>query len=140
MMVEPKQAKKMVRILLDQNDISVFWFAVNTPLGVGECWEWTGFRIWNGYGRFWKSQRNNVRGKWILAHRVSYELVIGKIPKNMVLDHLCRNRLCVNPYHLEVTTFRDNILRGNGLAAMQAKQTHCKRGHLLEGDNLYKSA
>lgn len=58
------------------------------------------------------------------------------IPDDLQLDHLCRNRLCVNPSHLEPVTCRENVLRGNGRCAANAKKTHCPRGHAYAGANL----
>jgi hypothetical protein len=78
-------------------------------------------------------------GRVQLPHRVFYELANGPIPKGLEADHLCRNTLCVNPDHIELVTHRENILRGNSPSAQQARQTHCKRGHLLEGENVYKA-
>jgi len=91
------------------------------------CWIWTGAKSSNGYGNYWN------RG----AHRVVYELLVGEIPENMQLDHLCRNRDCVNPEHLEPVTARENLLRGIGVAAVNAKKTECKRGHQFTDKNTY---
>lgn len=91
------------------------------------CWEWTGARRPDGYGVL-----NGVR-----AHRLVYEAKVGPIPEGLDLDHLCRVRHCVNPDHLEPVTRRVNTLRGEGPAAVKARQTHCVNGHLLAGDNLY---
>ena len=70
-------------------------------------------------------------------HRQSYMFYKGEIPKGLVLDHLCRNKPCINPEHLEPVTNRENVLRGVGISAVNAKKTHCSRGHELSGDNLY---
>lgn len=79
-----------------------------------------------------------VDGKRKSGHRVAYEDKYGTIPEGMVLDHLCRNRACINPDHLEVVTQRENIMRGVGVAAKNAQKTHCKRGHEFTGNNLYR--
>lgn len=76
------------------------------------------------------------RGKTVRLHRVIYELVNGFIPPRMVIDHLCRNRSCINPNHLELTTQRVNIFRGNAPTSINHSKTHCKYGHLLSGENL----
>jgi hypothetical protein len=104
----------------------LFWLRVNKT---DSCWTWTGKKR-AGYGRL------KVDGRQLSAHRVAYELLIGPIPDGAQLDHLCRNRACVNPGHLEPVTARTNILRGEGLAAKEAAQKRCFRGHLLEGGNL----
>lgn len=90
------------------------------------CWEWTGAKNAGGYGV--------CRGQQ--AHRASYELLVGPIPAGLQLDHLCRNRACVNPDHLEPVTRKVNILRGEGVAAKNARKTHCLNGHELTGHNL----
>ena len=94
------------------------------------CWDWVGGTINGGYGRMW------YNGKQRLAHRAMYEQLHGPIPDDLQCDHLCRNRLCVNPAHMEIVTQRENILRGQGIAAKHARRTHCSSGHPLSGDNL----
>ncbi|WP_414713994.1 HNH endonuclease signature motif containing protein [Scandinavium sp.] len=71
------------------------------------------------------------------AYRVSYELFVGPVPEGLELDHLCRNKLCVNPKHLEAVTSKENTMRGNNQTVAQSRQTHCLRGHELTRDNLY---
>lgn len=74
-------------------------------------------------------------GRMVYAHRAMYELMVGPIPSGHVLDHLCRNRACVNPGHLEPVTHRENILRGNGASARNAVKTHCPEGHEYDARN-----
>ena len=97
------------------------------------CWLWKGSLNYNGYGQF------KLNNKVCKAHRVSYEHWNGKIPNQLVINHICRNRQCVNPQHLEVVTIKDNTLRGVGPSAINAKKTHCPQGHPYLGDNLYIS-
>jgi hypothetical protein len=103
-----------------------FWSKVNKT---DFCWLWTGgcYGKYRKYGSFYvgKGKRS------IPAHRWSYQHLVGEIPEGYVIDHLCRNTLCVNPEHLEAITNRENILRGVSSTAMQARQTECKRGHDL---------
>lgn len=94
------------------------------------CWRWTGTVQNVGYGTM------KIFGGYALAHRLAYELFVGPIPDGLVIDHLCRVRLCVNPAHLEPVTYQENILRGRGLAAQNAAKTHCPQGHSLSGDNV----
>ncbi len=77
------------------------------------CWEWTGNVDSHGYGQ------TLYLGRRIGAHRFAYLLLVGEIPDGLVVDHLCRNRLCVNPDHLEPTTNRENVLKGVGITAQK---------------------
>ena len=103
------------------------------PVRGAGCWEWGGARSKAGYGQI----RSGGRGVLLYAHRVAYELARGPIPPGLVIDHLCRNRGCVNPDHLEVVTNGENLLRGDTFAAENARKTHCPYGHPYQGDNLY---
>lgn len=96
-----------------------FWSKVSRR-GEGECWGWTGSRV-KGYGRF------HYHGRDRMAHRVAFEWSGGVIPDGMVIDHLCRNRGCVNPAHMEVVTVTENTLRGESFSAVNARKTHCAR-------------
>jgi hypothetical protein len=105
-----------------------FWSKVEIS---GDCWFWRGARNWAGYGVFKFGKTNTP------AHRVAYRLIKGQIPKGKTLDHLCRNRGCVNPDHLEPATMRENLLRSEEtLASRNLAKTHCAHGHPLSGGNL----
>lgn len=93
-------------------------------------WIWTGpIRGKQGYGAI------TIKRKSFCAHRVMYETFIGPIPDGLQIDHICRVRNCVNPEHLEPVTCRENILRGEGVCAKNAKKTHCPKGHLYSETN-----
>jgi HNH endonuclease len=96
------------------------------------CWLWTGTRNPKGYGRI----KVNEGRKLIPVHRAAYETFVGPIPDGLTIDHLCKQRNCVNPAHLEAVPFKENVLRGSGPAALNARKTHCNRGHLLIPENL----
>lgn len=107
-----------------------FWSKVDKD-GPGGCWEWTAGKDWDGYGIFHESHRRSRR-----AHRYAYELLVGPIPEGLTTDHLCRNRGCVNPTHLELVTPVENVMRGESDAAKNARKGTCKAGHPLSGPNL----
>jgi hypothetical protein len=96
-----------------------------------DCWIWRGAKS-QGYGSF-----NLKRYKTIAAYRYSYDFFMGKNRAGLQLDHICRNRLCVNPAHLEPVTQKVNIMRGIGFAAINARKTHCKNGHEFTLENIY---
>lgn len=92
-----------------------------------ECIRWTGKFYATGYGRV----------GYKMAHRLVYEKEVGPIPDGLQIDHLCRNRWCVNSEHLEPVTIKENVLRGEGFAAINKRKTHCNSGHEFTVANTY---
>jgi hypothetical protein len=94
------------------------------------CWLWPGYVSRKGYGMLRMTMSDGER-RWFQVHRVAYTACVGPIPEGLTLDHLCRVRRCCNPDHLEPVTFTANTLRGSGPTAVNARKTHCIRGHLF---------
>lgn len=104
-----------------------FWAKVDAS---GVCWEWTASDDGvKGYGRF------EDQGVNYAAHRWAYMNLVGPIPDGMTIDHLCRNKACVNPDHFELVTARVNTLRGGSASARNARKTHCPQNHEYTPDN-----
>lgn len=105
-----------------------FWLRVKKGPG---CWEWGGPPASTGYGQFGHDGRSDK------AHRFAYESAVGPIPAGYEIDHLCRNRICVRPDHLEAVPPRVNNLRSESPAALNARKTHCVHGHPFDELNTY---
>ncbi len=97
-------------------------------LNEANCWLWTGPQV-DGYGVI----RNS--GRQLRVHRVTFEYFIGEIPSELELDHLCRIRSCVNPWHCEAVTSLENWQRGKTPSRLNALKTHCVRGHEFSQEN-----
>lgn len=110
------------------NDITRFWSYV-TPGAKEDCWEWTGGTSLDGYGIL------RINNATAYMPRFAYELLREPIPVGLEPDHLCRSRICVNPWHLEPVTHKENILRGESPMAINARKTHCIRGHEFNEEN-----
>lgn len=127
---------------VDERDVTRFWSKVTKasslrPLPTwdgrklhGRCWRWDGGTRPSSamvhYGRF------KCGGRDLLAHRVSYELLVGEIPDGLTIDHLCRNTLCMNPKHMELVPLAENVRRAR---LFGIPPTYCKHGHQFTDEN-----
>jgi len=105
-----------------------FWSKVQKSSG---CWRWTGFIDKGGYGRIRAAGRDTPI---LYAHRVAYELLIGSVPEGLQLDHLCRNKWCCNPQHLEPVTMAENLRRGDVPVRTRLVGLLCPKGHPRSGN------
>lgn len=95
----------------------------------GECLVWTGCCTANGYGKLKRNKKSGTVHRWV------YLTFVGPVPAGLQLDHLCRNRRCCRPEHLEPVTAKVNNLRGHSVAAKNSRKTHCTRGHVFDESN-----
>jgi len=108
-----------------------FWRRVLLDDG---CWEWQGAHDKDGYGCFSVTAKESWR-----AHRYAYEFLRGPIPDGLVIDHLCKNRGCVNPGHMEPVEPGENVRRGDGPGHLVRRAGVCQRGHVIDENNMAAS-
>ena len=109
-----------------------FWDKVKVDETTG-CWNWTAYKDHSGYGIFRIDSKNTSS-----SHRFAYQVNKGKIPEGLQLDHLCKNRKCCNPEHLEVVTLQENTNRSEiTIAVKNRNKTHCSKGHEYTPENTY---
>lgn len=113
-----------------QGETQLARFMAKVNISESGCWEWIGHLDKKGYAKF----DHDYGGR---AARYAYATLKAPIPQGFTIDHLCRNRKCVNPEHLEAVTNKENVLRGAGLTAQHAKATHCPKGHPYDSVNTY---
>lgn len=104
--------------------------------GEKECWTWTGYVEKGRYGRY-DIKREDGKFEWFYAHRISYMIFNGELIDGLVIDHECKNKACVNPWHLRQVTTRFNVIdNSTSICSINTKKTHCKNGHEFIAENM----
>lgn len=128
-----KRGSRVVRT--PEQEAEAFWSKVNL-LAPGGCWLWEAGKTPEGYGVFCVRKPGATKSGNVLVHRWAWAHLGNELPsEGMHLDHLCRVRHCVNPDHLEPVTCRENLMRGDTLAALNSAKTECKWGHPFDALN-----
>lgn len=130
------EANKINFDLKEPKFIKRFNAKVSITDGIFGCWIWTGAKNKQNYGRITGNPSAGEDGKQFMAHRIAYEMHIGEIPEGLHIDHLCCVTSCVNPHHLEVVTFNENMRRKG---VNMEKITHCHMGHEYTEENTQTS-
>ena len=128
-----KMAGTNGRPMINLDKVNFSTFAARVVRSSSGCWEWQG-TLRNGYGLISENGPAKSKRKQLKAHRYAYEAFRMPIPEGLTIDHLCRNRCCVNPFHLEPVTRGENLRRGPFFGA---NKTHCPRGHEYNEHNTY---
>ena len=127
--------KKFITNIKELDDRTINRFLEKVFIKENDCWIWDSTVNHKGYGRFpYMIRTINYQPQ---AHRVSYIIFKGKIPIGKTIHHKCRNKLCVNPDHLEPRDNISNIMEGNCWSAKNKRKTHCMRGHKFNKENTY---
>jgi hypothetical protein len=116
-------------VISEKTRMNKIWSNVQASSAEG-CWTWNGSRNNAGYGQVTINYRNKR------AHRFFYEMLIGNIPENKVIDHTCRNKSCVNPAHMEIVTVGENSRRGQSRLMEAHRNNTCANGHKWNRLNL----
>lgn len=109
----------------------------NTITDQNGCWVWQKRIQWNGYAQICVGSRTDNSRKNVNAHRASYEAFVGPLKQGFHIDHLCRNRACVNPEHLEQVTPKENVHRSDAVYKRLMSKTRCIWGHAFTDKNTY---